>query len=263
MPVNKTFTDQIGEQITVSFPPCRIISIVPSLTELLFDLGLDERVVGITKFCVHPEDKFRTKPKVGGTKKINLEKIRSLQPDLIIANKEENEEQQVKELMNHFPVWISDIKTLDDAYEMIEKVGALVDKAEDAKHLVTSIKAMFHESATSAALPSCAYLIWRNPYMAAGNDTFINSILEAAGFKNVIRDQPRYPEITIEKLKSLNPEYVLLSSEPYPFSIKHKDELQNGMPGVKILLVDGEMFSWYGSRMLKAGAYFRQLRNRL
>ncbi|HUM47366.1 MAG TPA: helical backbone metal receptor [Chitinophagales bacterium] len=260
MAANKIFTDQLSREIAVSFPPKRIISIVPSQSELLFYLGLDDEVAGITKFCIHPRDKFRAKQKVGGTKKIDFQKIKSLHPDLVIANKEENDELQVKMLMNYFPVWVSDVKTIRDAFEMIEMIGALVNKEEAAAKLVTLVNAKFNEIVKTTEQYTAAYLIWRKPFMAAGRNTFINSMMETAGFQNVFTTQQRYPEITLDSLKATNPEYILLSSEPYPFSSKHVTELQKEIPGAKILLVDGEMFSWYGSRLLKAADYLQQMR---
>lgn len=269
----KAFVDQLGSQISIPFPPKRIISIVPSQTELLFDLGLDGEIVGITKFCVHPSGKVKSKTKVGGTKNLNLEKIKSLQPDLIIGNKEENEELHIKELMNDFPVWMSDIKTLDDAYEMMLAVGEMLDRREWAELLVEQIKfavGSWQSKIENPRLPvgqgklkiengACAYLIWKDPMMTAGNDTFIHHMLNIAGFRNVFADKNRYPEITIEELKARSPQYILLSSEPFPFSQKHIEELQPEFPSANILLVDGEMFSWYGSRLLKAPKYFEEL----
>ncbi|MBK9732898.1 MAG: ABC transporter substrate-binding protein [Chitinophagaceae bacterium] len=260
---SQKFKDQLSRNISVVFPPQRIVSLVPSQTELLFDLGLNEEVVGITKFCVHPAHQFKTKSKVGGTKNINLEKIIALNPDLIIANKEENDELQIKELSARFPVWISDIKSLQDAFRMITAIGEMVNRSEAALRLIQNIDSAFAKADNLHPQFSAAYLIWRKPYMAAGSDTFINSMMELAGFKNVLAHQLRYPEINVMQLKSLQPQFVLLSSEPYPFSDKHVQELEKELPGTKVLLVDGELFSWYGSRLLKAADYFREIRNHL
>ncbi len=238
----------------------RIISLVPSQTELLYDLGLDEEVVGITKFCVHPEQWFRTKTRIGGTKNINIEKIIALKPDLVIANKEENVKEQVEALQPFTEVYVSDISTLADAKQMIMQVGALVHKKEKAGLLVEEIEKQFetlqqiHQHTTPAA-----YFIWSDPYMAAGGDTFINDMMCVCGFANVFENEVRYPEINIEQLKTICCKVLLLSSEPYPFKQKHIDELQPLLTGTKIVLVDGEMFSWYGSRLIHAPAYFKQL----
>ena len=239
--------------------PGRIVSLVPSQTELLFDLGLDEEVVGITKFCVHPDAWFRSKPRIGGTKCIDIDKIRLLQPDLILANKEENVKEQVEALQSICPVYVSDISTFDDAQEMIRQVGILLNKEKAAAQLVEEILKGFADvKALDCKLQTC-YLIWRKPYMTVGGDTYISDVMELCGFENVFVDEIRYPELTIERMQMENCELMLLSSEPYPFKQEHIDELQVHLPNCRIILVDGEMFSWYGSRLLKAPAYFRQL----
>lgn len=267
MPVYK---DQTGRTISMDEPPQRIISLVPSQTELLFDLGLDKEVVGITKFCVHPDNWFSRrdsfgalKTRVGGTKQLKMDIIHQLQPDLILANKEENVKEQIEELEKDYPVWISNVNNLDDAYQMIEQVGMIINKKQQTKEMVWQIKENFAQLPTINYKLQTAYLIWKNPYMAAGGDTFIHSMFEAAGFKNIFENDPRYPEVTIAELQMLNCELLLLSSEPYPFKQKHIDELQPLLPGTKIILVDGEMFSWYGSRLLLAPEYFNKLRNEI
>ncbi len=268
----------------------RIISLVPSQTELLFDLGLNAEVIGITKFCVHPNDWFKTKTRVGGTKTINIQKVAELKPDLVIANKEENVKEQIEELQKIAPVYVSDISTLEDALQMIKDVGRLVGKDEKAKYLVSEIKAGFEELATINTQYSTinaqtnadtlstnqlsqpnqpnqlntAYLIWKDPYMAAGGNTFINDMMKRCAFKNVFENVTRYPEITISQLSSPdsyrdNCQLLLLSSEPYPFKQQHIDELQQQLPTTKIVLADGEMFSWYGSRLQYAAEYFKKL----
>jgi ABC-type Fe3+-hydroxamate transport system substrate-binding protein len=257
------FTDQLGRTIELNQPPKRIISLVPSQTELLHDLGLDEEVIGITKFCVHPEKWFRTKTRIGGTKTVNIEKIKELQPDLIIANKEENVKEQIEELEKHFPVFVTDVNSLDDAYQMIYSVGNLVQKTVSAQRMISNINLGFGEISTLSKNYSAAYLIWKDPYMTIGGDTFIDDMLYYAGFVNVFSDKSRYPEITIEDLKISGCELLLLSSEPYPFKQKHIDELQEQLPNIKIILVDGEMFSWYGSRLLHAPKYFQELKTKL
>lgn len=255
------YTDQLNRKIELSSTPKRIISLVPSQTELLYDLGLRDEVVGITKFCVHPEEWFRSKIRVGGTKKFDFEKIKALQPDLIIGNKEENNQEQIEELMKHYTVWMSDIYTLKDAYDMITRVGILVGKQQEATNLKLKIESEFYTlnfRNNTSEIRNVSYFIWNNPYMVAGNNTFINEMLKVCGFKNVF-EQERYPEITAEQLAKANSELILLSSEPYPFKEKHIQEFKAICPDAKILIVDGEIFSWYGSRLLKAPAYFKQL----
>jgi ABC-type Fe3+-hydroxamate transport system substrate-binding protein len=248
--------DQMGFEISLDGPPQRIISIVPSQSEFLWDLGLENEITGITKFCIHPEEMFRTKPRIGGTKNLNIEKIRSLKPDLIIGNKEENEKEQVLELKKEFAVWMSDISSLEDTYEMMTSLGEITGREKRAKEITDGIKKGFQ---TLNSIPEknkrCAYLIWKNPYMCAGGGTFIDHILNLCGISNVFTDQGRYPEISCEDLKSANPEIIFLSSEPYPFKEKHITEFNEICPKAKVMVVDGEMFSWYGSRLLHAPAY--------
>lgn len=253
------FIDQTGRKVSIPQKPQRIISVVPSQTELLFDLGLNEEVVGITKFCVHPQEWFKTKTRVGGTKQLKIDLIRQLQPDLIIANKEENVKEQIEELEKHFPVWISDINDLDDAYQMIEQVGLITGKETQAKEMTGQIKKNFSLLTTHHSPLASCYLIWKDPYMTIGGDTFIHTMLETAGFDNIYKNKTRYPEMTIEDLQNADCQLLLLSSEPFPFKQKHIEELKPLLPDTKILLVDGEMFSWYGSRLLKAPEYFCKL----
>ena len=251
-------TDQLGRTIALDAPPKRIVSLVPSQTELLASLGLEEEVVGITKFCVHPPHWFAQKTRVGGTKTIHMDRVHALQPDLVLANKEENLKEQVEELANTYPVFVTDVNTLDDAYSMIYSVGRLTGKEETAKDIVQGINQGFSMLRPNATR-SVAYLIWKDPYMTVGGDTFIDDMLFYAGFTNVYSNQSRYPAITVDDLVERAPQILLLSSEPYPFKQKHVDELQQYLPKTKIILVDGEMFSWYGSRLLHAPAYFQHL----
>lgn len=264
--MQKTFTDQMGREVTLEFPPKRIVSIVPSQTELLFDLGLDQEIIGLTKFCIHPIEKFAGRTKVGGTKKLNIDLIKDLNPHLIIGNKEENTQSDIEELAEYFPVWMSDIFTLDDAMKTISQIGALVDRDPEAAYLNHLISAGFNDLKTLAAQnqidKKVAYLIWRKPFMVAGKNTFIDDVLLTNGMINVVQ-QDRYPQITLEKLKTLNCELILLSSEPYPFKEKHIEEIQNAIPNAKVMLVDGEMFSWYGSRLVKAVQYFFEFQKEL
>ncbi|HLI93866.1 MAG TPA: helical backbone metal receptor [Puia sp.] len=252
------FTDQIGRTILLSAAPVRVISLVPSQTELLYTLHAD--VAGITKFCIRPDVWYRNKPRVGGTKNVDREKIAALCPDLIIANKEENDRDQVESLAGCYPLWVSDIHTLSDALQMIRSVGELVDRPREASAIATRILDNF-----SGLIPgppvTAAYLIWRTDsplsFMAAGGDTFIHDMLVRCGFVNPFAGHTRYPTVEPAALAACN--LVLLSSEPYPFREKHQIELQALLPQAKVRLVDGQFFSWYGSRLLGAPRYFRDL----
>lgn len=250
--------DQLGRQIQLNKTPQRIVSIVPSQTELLFDLGLDEEIVGITKFCVHPAAWFKNKKRIGGTKKINIDAVSALLPDIVFANKEENTKEDIEKLEAICPVWVSDIHHLNEALDMIISIGNITGKRQEADIIaadITKAKRAFPVKEKKAAT---LYLIWKKPYMAAGTDTFIHEMMDIAGFQNVLTDK-RYPVIDTEEMQKLNPAYVLLSSEPYPFKQKDIEELSEILPDAKIILVDGKLFSWYGSRLLKSFDYFSTL----
>jgi ABC-type Fe3+-hydroxamate transport system substrate-binding protein len=251
------YKDQMNRTVDISNPK-RIISVVPSQTELLFDLGLNEEIIGVTKFCIHPADKLKRRLKVGGTKKLNINQIKKLNPDLIIGNKEENEQDQIEELAQNFPVWMSDISNLDDAVDMIKKVGQLVGRKENAIQLASIITKSFDKLKIKPSSLKVAYLIWRKPYIVAGKGTFIDDMLKRCGLKNAF-DMDRYPEVFPAQIVEANPDLVFLSSEPYPFTDRHITEFQALVPDANIQLVDGELFSWYGSRLLKAPEYFKQL----
>lgn len=240
--------------------PKKIISLVPSITELLYHLHLDTETIGITKFCVHPSIWHKNKEKVGGTKNININKIIELAPDLIICNKEENVKEQVEEIAKLFPVYLSDVSSYESALQMITEVGKITNRKIESENIVEEIVTAFEkEITTTVKNKRVAYLIWKDPYMTIGGDTFINDMLEKIGFKNIYNDYKRYPQITLEDLQHVKPEVILLSSEPYPFKEKHIAELKNHFSTTNILLADGEMFSWYGSRMLLMPAYFNRL----
>jgi ABC-type Fe3+-hydroxamate transport system substrate-binding protein len=252
------FTDQLNNSIELKHFPKRIVSLVPSQTELLWDLGLKEEIVGITKFCIHPTQLYNAALKIGGTKNIDIEKIRSLKPDIIIGNKEENEKVQIEALQAEFPVWMSDIYNLNDSLTMIDSLGKLTNKGNEAAEIIDNINNSFLKLVPLNS--TVLYLIWKKPFMAAGKATFIGDMLQKIGLKNVISDsQSRYPELNINEIKELNPELVFLSTEPFPFNQTHISELRNELPNSKIILVDGELFSWYGSRLQKSADYFNEL----
>jgi ABC-type Fe3+-hydroxamate transport system substrate-binding protein len=255
-----TVTDQLGRRVAIPFPPQRIVSLVPSQTELLFDLGIGKRVIGVTKFCIYPPEARQAATVIGGTKNFDFDKIAALHPDLLIGNKEENYQTGIEQLAAKYPVWLSDISDLPQALDMIRRVGFITGAKNDAAKIAAGIKYSFATLATPKSLVPAAFLIWRKPYMAAASDTFIDDMLRRAGFRNVFAHLGRYPEITPEQLAAAAPERILLSSEPYPFQEKHLVEFQEICPAAKIQLVDGELFSWYGSRLRLSAAYFQTLR---
>jgi ABC-type Fe3+-hydroxamate transport system substrate-binding protein len=256
-----SYIDQTGRAVEIPFPPKRIISLVPSQTEFLAALGLEQEVVGITKFCTLPDSWFKTKQRIGGTKNLRLDLIRSLKPDLIIANKEENKLEQIELLEDRFPVWASDVVDLPSALDMMERIGQITGRAEMAVSLTAKISASFADLPKLDSDKSVLYLIWQQPWMAAGKETFIDDVLKRLGLVNLASAlAQRYPVIPNAKLLDLQPDYILLSSEPFPFGEKHLAELQLKLPNSKILLVDGRQFSWYGSRLLTSAPYFRQMK---
>lgn len=256
--------DQIGTVIEFKDIPKRIISLVPSQTELLVDLGLEKSIVGITKFCIHPSHLKEDKTIVGGTKNINIDKIKALKPDIILCNKEENTKEIVEICKNIATTHVSDIYTIKDTFKIINQYGNIFNCYDKSFELENNLKNKlndFHKFIKDKEAVRVAYFIWKNPWMVAANSTFINHILQLNNLENVYNNKERYPEVDILALK--NVEVILLSSEPFPFKENHIKELEINFPNTKILLVDGEMFSWYGSRLLKAFDYFKNLQKLL
>lgn len=252
--------DQMSRSLSLPGIPRRIISLVPSQSEFLWDLGLHEELVGITKFCIHPDEMFRTITRVGGTKKLDLQKIMDIKPDLIIGNKEENDQSQILELEKHFPVWMSDIITIADALDMMSRLSEITGRAEEGTKILAQVNQSLDACRGLYEGRSAAYFMWNDPYMIAGGQTFIGQMMAHLGFKNVIGINERYPIMTPEQLQTLAPSHCLLSSEPFPFNAHHQTELQKLLPSSQISLVDGEIFSWYGSRMILAADYIKKLR---
>jgi ABC-type Fe3+-hydroxamate transport system substrate-binding protein len=235
----------------------KVVSLVPSITEALFDLGLTENeVIGRTKFCIHPSERVKRVPVIGGTKNINIEKIKALQPDLILANKEENVKEQVEALMNDFKVMVTNVENIEDNYYLLKTLGKLFNKEEKAQCFNLKIYDVLNEAKINCKI-KVAYLIWKSPYMTIGSDTFIHKILGEIGFENIFKDRNRYPVIETEDLKEA--EIIMLSSEPFPFKEKHMEELKLFYPDKKIMIVDGEAFSWYGTHLAKCESYFKEL----
>ena len=241
----RTVTDQMGRKVTFSYPPKRILSLVPSQTELLLDIGAP--VIGRTKFCTHPKEQLKDISVVGGTKKFRFDKIRKLQPDLVIGNKEENYKEGILELGKEYPVWMSDIFDLDDAFDMMKAVGLLSGRETQAQPIIDECKQAI-QSVQDKFCGRVIYFIWKSPWMAAGKNTFIDVLLKHLGYTNLVNEN-RYPELSIGEISSLKPDRILLSSEPFPFKEKHLQETTKLWPDIDIQLVDGELYSWYGSRM--------------
>lgn len=255
------YSDQLGRAVEIPENPQRIVSLVPSQSEFLHSLGLEQEVLGITKFCVHPEHWYKNKKRIGGTKKLDIQAIKDLNPELIVANKEENSKEDIEALIAAgYPVWISDIYNFEDALDMMRRLGQIVGKQSESQKLIARIQAAKHQLAKNKQNCRVLYLIWDRPFMGVGSQTYIHDMLEGIlGWSNVLATKKRYPELTIEEIRELHPERILLSSEPYPFAQKHLEDYSILFPKSRIELVDGEYFSWYGSRMLLAMDYFKAL----
>ncbi|MCU0383345.1 MAG: helical backbone metal receptor [Cyclobacteriaceae bacterium] len=257
--MQKIFVDQTVRKVAVNLRPKRIISLVPSLTDILHHLELNNETIGITKFCVHPTNWLKEKTIIGGTKNPDINRIISLQPDLILANKEENNKEDVEQLSNHFPVWVSNVIRVQDQQELILQLGEITNKKNQANNLIGRINLAYQSIVPTEHKQKVLYLIWQKPWMAAGQETFINSVLSVLGLENVIR-QTRYPVLYADEIIQLKPDVVFLSSEPFPFKEKHVEELQQFLPKTKITLVDGEIFSWYGPRQIHLPDLWNELR---
>ena len=257
--------DQLNRTIPLKLTPKRIVSLVPSQTELLYNLGLETSIVGITKFCVHPKHLLQTKTIVGGTKQVHFSKIKALNPEIILCNKEENTEEMIEELEKIAPVHLSDIYTIEDCMELINMYGVMFLVENQAEKIITSIKSeqlKFQEFIKFQPNLKTVYFIWKNPWMVAAKNTFINALLSESYFENHFKELERYPEIDLDKDIDKDVEVIMLSTEPFPFKEKDVAELKVKFPQAKVMLVDGELFSWYGSRLSKSFEYFRRLRQK-
>jgi ABC-type Fe3+-hydroxamate transport system substrate-binding protein len=255
-----TLIDQTGQKLIFDREIHRIVSLVPSLTETLADIGMTNRISGITKFCVHPSGLKKLVKVIGGTKNPRIKEILSLNPDLVIANKEENRLEDIQQLKLHTQVYVTDIRNFSDVIDFINDMSVIIS-TNYAHKLVENIQKI--NTPDTQTIISVCYLIWKEPFMSVGHDTFIHFMLERYRFRNILSHQSRYPETNIEEIKRLQPQVILLSSEPYPFKETHQRELQALIPNSRVILVDGEMFSWYGSRIILADDYIKKLHHML
>jgi len=256
---SSTITDASGRPFPVGRPPERIVSLVPSLSEALFAFGLGERIAGVTRFCVEPREGVAGKTKVGGTKTLDLAAVEALRPDLIIASAEENRPEDVRRLIDGgWPVFITLPTTVAGAIDLLGQIAVLTDSTEAARPVIHEA-----EEALAAALAANAGRqplrvfcpIWRSPYMTIGSDTYMHDVIAVCGGCNVFEGRhERYPRIELEEMAVLDPEVILLPSEPFRFRRCHLADFE-AFPQVtavrrgNILLVDGRMLSWYGPRI--------------
>jgi len=256
--MRKTVKDDLGRELTFESPPRRVVSLCPALTETLFALGFGDAVVGRTSYCIRPAEHVRNVATVGGTKDVEIDRVRTLNPDLIIAAKEENPRRTVEALAETFPVYVIDVTDFESALQAITSLGHLTGRTEQARTLIDNVRNAFADLRPRATR-RVAYLIWQKPYMAAGGNTYIHALLEKCGCENVCAQlTDRYPEVTIEMLRRFAPQWVLLPSEPFPFDDAHVAELAPQVAPARVRRIDGQMFSWYGSRMLAAAEYLKR-----
>lgn len=249
--------DHLGRKVNLNKAPKRIISLVPAITETMYHLGLEQEIVGRTRFCKFPADKVKAVKNIGGTKDIKLDRIITLKPDLIIAEKEENTKEIVETLEKHCPVFVFEVQKIAEVYRMIHDIGSLTDRSQAASKLVNEIQAAF-KSLPKASNKRVSYVIWKNPYMVVGKNTYIQSLLQEMGFINpFIEAEGRYPVVTEADLLEAELDEIFLATEPFPFREKHLQEFREILPHVKLSIVDGEMF-WYGAKMLEAAGYFKK-----
>lgn len=244
----------------------RIVSLCPSLTELVFDLGAGDSLVGRTKFCVHPEGRVDAIERVGGTKNPKVDRIVELAPDIVLMNEEENRREDAESLRAAgVKVHTSMPRTAAETAAMVRSIGIALGRAREAEPIAADIERRadrVRRKATEYPPVRYACLIWREPIMTINDDTFIAGLLGLAGGLNVFAGQPdRYPTVTAKELHDADPLRVILPNEPFPFQEKHVDELaaQTGLPRSRFVLADGELLSWHGSRTPKGIDYAEEL----
>jgi ABC-type Fe3+-hydroxamate transport system substrate-binding protein len=234
--------------------PERIVSLVPSLTETLFALGVGEKVVGRTRYCTQPPRDVGKVPKIGGTKKIDVRRVLDLEPDLIVAVREENSREDVETLAEGgIPIFLGAPETVDGAVQMLRNLATRVE-APLTENVLGPIERVVKRLETRRGSPRRVFVpIWKNPYMGTGSDTYVHDVLTMSGGENVCGGATRYPMVTLQEIEALQPEVVLLPDEPYPFSAEDLPEFYAlDIPAAKedrIHLVDGKLLTWYGPRM--------------
>ena len=267
------FVDAIGRVHALARADARIVSLVPSVTELLFALGIGDRLVGRTGFCIHPKDNIKTVPKVGGTKSVDIEAIRGLVPTHLIVNIDENEKPAIDQLARFVPhvIVTHPLGPLDNL-PLYRLLGGIFGRESRAVELCAAFqKAYVDAIGACAALPRerVLYLIWKSPWMTVSRDTYVSRTLAAVGWDTVeFESKDRYPKIELTPELLSRVDQVLLSSEPYAFREKHLDEVRSllspvarhGVTPVKVSLIDGEMTSWYGSRAIEGMKYLSRVR---
>ncbi len=254
-------TDDLGRTFSFKKPPRRIISLCPSVSETLLDLGLEGFLAGRTDYCIHPQNKIESIPGVGGPKSVSIQLLQSLCPDIIIAVKEENDKKTLENLAAlNYKCFIFDVNNFSDALNMIEKIGVIFNVEDRAQTMTEGIKKGFEGIGQVLKKLNFIYMTWSSPYIAAGTGNYINSLITGLGFNNCLSKHiNRYVRLSLGELKKLSPDIVFLPSEPYNYTLYDKLKFEKIFPSARAVLVDGEMFCWYGSRMLKAAPYIKNL----
>ena len=254
-----TVFDDLGRKIDFERPPETVVSLVPSLTKTLSDLGLGEKLAAVTRFCKYPQELVQTLPKIGGPQKVDTQKILGINPGVVLSVKEENNREQVLQLAEKIPVVVFNIRNIDDALRMITTLGRLFSVETKAHTITSRIKKGLANTVFPTKRLTVLYLIWKKPWMAAGKDTFIGSMLQAAGFENLANG--RYPEVNETMMRRAS--VIMLATEPYPFKEAERKQLAERFPRQKVLIVEGEIFTWFGSYMLNAASYLTKLIEKL
>ena len=259
----QTIKDCLGDEISIPKNITKIVSLVPSISELIYDLNAEDKIVGVTKFCVHPKYFQIEKTVVGGVQEFDIDKIIALKPDVVFASKDENFEDEIIELRKHVPVYVTDVKNVNEAISMIKTIGALLNKRSDADKITMKIDMQLKDLAKvtdDLLYRSAAYFVWNDPWVAAGKDTFIDSLLKLIKVDNVFSNlKERYPMVTGANIHIGNPQMIMLPSEPFKFEDKHAIEIGRHTHDAATFFVDGQMFSWYGSRLVKSIDYLKLL----
>ncbi|WP_010137097.1 ABC transporter substrate-binding protein [Ochrovirga pacifica] len=262
-----TFIDDLGNVLSFERRNTKIVSLVPSITETLYDLNLEEFIVGVTKFCISPPHFKHVKNIVGGTKDADIEKIKALKPDLVFCNKEENTPEIVEQLKTFTQVFVTQIESVEDTIRMIQNIGVILNRRTEGDLLIRKIELKqkeFINFMQQYQPKKVAYFIWYKPWMVAAEGTYINHLLDLCKYENIYQNLTQYPEIDPKRIRyDGDPEVLFFSSEPFPFQDKHAFEISEYTNRSSAVFVDGEMFSWFGSRLLKSFDYFKALRQKL
>ena len=255
--------DDLGKTIFINKIPKRIVSLCPSITETLCELGLSDKIIACTDYCIHPIDKVKNINKIGGPKNFSEEKILKLSPDIIFAVKEENDANKIINISKKITTYVFDINSIKEGIELIKALGNIFEIQNIANVFIEKILEGYKNLPKVNSNIQSLYLVWKNPYIAVGGGSFIDSVLNKLNLRNCLRNsEKKYPKINLNNFEN-NFDLIILPSEPYRFSNKDIDELENVFPEKVIIKVDGEMFSWYGTHQLKAISYFNKFVEKL